>query len=659
MHPFLLFTEEEAVELRQRLADGPRSRIHLAHAVGCCEQFLDPEAEHFFDFVDRKNAYWHGREGNFIITGSIVSLLLTGWLADRAEFIETAKEAFLTLIREGICDALGEYTQWRDGIAHDSGKYFAMTAFVFDLAHHLLTDEERLLLIKHMEENCVLARKNAPQASRFIDNNRGSKYLVGVGIMANAFKDSETSEKDYLEKCRKASSIWIEMGLRYCVGRDGTLLEGASYGASHVVHLSVAAHIFARCGQRDARNDVRFGRAADFMVQEMVYSQGWVNNFNDCSDEPLLPVPYIAGVCTDRPACLWLYDQLLHAPEHPMSPVNPAHIPSDFSAVPWMLLWPDDKAGQAASPDKCGYPLARHFRDRGVVSMRSGWGPNDLHVSMISGEPVRTGHRQADHNQVTMYALGERFLIDTGYFEQDPETGENVDGKPSEAHNLILVDGKGQSYFHTGDGWPMGHIESFVQGPSHAYAMGNCAEAANSEQTLRRAERHIHAVWAKDFPQYVLWLDDFEGDDDEHEYTLLLHTAEGNRFEWKDDRITINGNQHSLDIRLVTTNPATIHLGSYGRHPRLHISQKGKRVRFLMLLVPRCGEADAASLISRFEEDSVAAEAGFSEGKAIHTFDTSERPQIFTGEDVTTVKGPFLKRLAFPPSTSPRGAEIF
>jgi hypothetical protein len=100
-----------------------------------------------------------------------------------------------------------------------------------------------------------------------------------------------------------------------------------------------------------------------------------------------------------------------------------------------------------------------------------------------------------------------------------------------------------------------------------------------------------------------------------------------------------------LDIKLVTTNPATIHLESYGQHPRLHISQTGKRVRFLMLLVPRCGEAAAATLNSRFEEESVAAEAEFREGKSIHTFDTSVRPQVFTGEDVATVKGPFLKRL--------------
>ncbi|MDP6503212.1 MAG: heparinase II/III family protein, partial [Planctomycetota bacterium] len=615
----------------------------------CCEQFLNPEEEHFFDFAERKNNYWNDRQGNFIIAGRVLTLLLTGWLVDRAEFIEAAKDAFLTLIREGICDALGDYTEWRDGIGHDSGKYFAMTAFVYDMAHHLLTDDERILMIRHMEENCELARKNASHASRFLDNNRGSKYLLGVGIMGNAFKDAETSEKDYLEKCAGHSSIWIEMGLRYCVGRDGTLMEGASYGTSHFVHLALAAHIFARCGQRDARRDVRFGRAGDFIVHEMVYSQGWVNNFNDCSNRPLFPAPYIAGVWADRPACLWVYDQMLNDPDHPMSPVNRECIPSDFSAVPWMLLWPDDKAVEAAPPDECGYPLARHFRDRGVVSMRSGWGPEDLHVSMISGEPVRTAHRQADHNQVTLYALGEQFLIDSGYHEEDPETGEQMDGKLAEAHNLVLVDGEGQSYFHTVDGWPMGHIESFVQGPSHAYTMGDCAEAANSRQTIHRAERHIHAVWARDFPQYVLWLDDFEADNDEHEYTLLLHTAEGNRFEWETDRITISGKQHSLDIQLVTTNPATIHLESFGRHPRLHVTQQGKRVRFLMLLIPRRNDPKLTKLNSRLEEDSVAAEAEFREGKALHTFDTSERPQVFTGEDVMTVKGPFLKRLDFRP----------
>ena len=66
-HPHLLFSEEEAKELRSRLHQGRRSRVHLEHAVGCCQQFTDPSSPQFFDFRDRRSDYWHCREGNFHI----------------------------------------------------------------------------------------------------------------------------------------------------------------------------------------------------------------------------------------------------------------------------------------------------------------------------------------------------------------------------------------------------------------------------------------------------------------------------------------------------------------------------------------------------------------------------------------------------------------
>jgi len=639
-HPYLLFRKAEAEELRARLQKGPRSQLHLAHAIGCCEQFLDPTAEHFFDFRERKSDYWHSRQGNFVITGRLLTLALTGWLADRAEFLETARQGFLTIIRDGVCDSLGDYTGWRNGYGHDSGKYFLMTSLLYDTLFHLMDDEERATLIKHADENFDFAREQAREATRFIDNNRGSKYLVGLSIMGITFQGLVTRNQEYAAHCAKGSSIWLHMGLRHCVGREGTLMEGPSYGMSHVLHLAVAAHIIARCGYRDCRGDVRFGRAGDYVVHEMVYSEGWVNDLNDCGAGPLFASPYHAGVEANRPACLWLWDQFGRDPSHPLSPIHPGHVPSDFSPVPWALLWPDDRGPRAASPEECGYPKAKHFRDRGVVSIRSGWGPEDLHVTMISGEPVRTAHRQADQNQVTLYALGERFLIDTGYHETDPQTDEILSGQWTEAHNLVLIDGEGQSSFSTVDGWPMGHIESFAEGEGHAYALADASEAYNSKLTVRRAERHVHAVWEAGIPPYVIWVDDIEADGRAHRYELMLHTAEGNRFEWHEDRILIHGQRNLLDIHLATSAPIEIHEERYGRHPRLHIAQTTTRARFAMLLHPkRPGDPDAA-FSTEIAEETIRVEGGIGGRAATHIFDTGQRPIAFSGEDIRTVEGP-------------------
>jgi len=639
-HPYLLFRKDEAEELRARLQKGPRSQLHLAHAIACCEQFLDPSSEHFFDFLERKSDYWHSRLGNFVITGRLLTLALTGWLADRPEFLEAASQGFLTVVREGICDSLGDYALWRSGIGHDSGKYFLMASLLYDMLFHVMTEEERATIIDHADSNFDFAREKAREARQFIDNNRGSKYFVGLCIMGITFKELVARNRDYAALCANGSSIWLQMGLRHCVGRDGTLIEGPSYGLSHILHLAVAAHIIARCGYRDCRGDVRFGRAGDYAVQEMVYSQGWVNNLNDCGLGPLLPVPYVAGVTTDRPACLWLWDRFGCDRSNPLSPIHPDNLPADFSPVPWQLLWPDDDAPAPASPDECGYPNAKHFRDRGVVSIRSGWGSEDLHVTMISGEPVRTAHRQADQNQVTLYALGELFLIDTGYHETDPQTNEVLTGKVTEAHNLLLIDGEGQSSFATADGWPMGHIESFVPGEGQAYALGDASEAYNSKLVVRRAERHVHAVWRAGIPPYVIWIDDLEADGRPHRYELMLHTAEGNRFEWNEGGILIHGRDNLLDIHLVASAPFEIYEESYGRHPRLHVEQTATRARFVMLLHPKRPGDPNATFSTELAEDTIRVEVGLGGRTATHVFDTGHRPTAFSGENIQTVEGP-------------------
>jgi len=372
----------------------------------------------------------------------------------------------------------------------------------------------------------------------------------------------------------------------------------------------------------------------------MVYSQGWVNNLNDCNIGPHYQTPYIAGVLHDRPACLWLWDQFGCDPSHPLSITHPDYVPDDFSHISWLLLWPDDKAPEARPPEACRYPLARHFRDRGVVSVRSGWSADDLHVTMIAGEPVRTAHRQGDQTQVTLYALGERFLIDTGYRETDPQSGGQISGSAAEAHNLVLIDGEGQSSFVSADGWPMGHIESFAAGEDHAYAMGDAGEAYSSKLVVRRAERHLHAVWREGLSPYVIWADDVEADGMPHRYTLMLHTALGNRFEWGDDRIVIHGQRSLLDIHLITSSPSAIHDERYGRHPRLHVEQTDERARFVMLLHPRRPEDAEAVFRCELGSDSIRAEVQLCGQKATHIFDTSERVEVLSGLPVCTVRGP-------------------
>jgi len=643
-HPHMLFTADEAAALRGRLKKGPRSRVHLEHAVSLSEEYLDPGAEHFFDFKDRRSGYWHSREGNFIIPTRLLTLALTGWLADRSDFLETARDAVLTLIRENVVDALGDYTTWRRGNGHDTGKYFKMMGLLYDMLHPVMSDDENATMLRHIDETLLPARDNFREALYYRDNNRGARFLVGLSIMALAVEGEAIENEDLAHEYRQRSGLWLEMGLRYAVGRDGAFFEGSSYGGSATSFYAVAAEILPRCGKRDLRRDVRFRRAADYMLHETVLSEGRPNNFNDCKHNSYPMIVYYAGAALDAPACLWAWDRFGCNPDHPMSLVRPGRHPVDFWEMPWYLLWPDDRAPEAQPPDACGYPNARHFRDRGIVSVRSGWTADDLHVSMFSGPNHMTAHRQADQNQVTFYALGERFLIDTGYFTNDPETGERIPGVRGDAHSLVFIDGEGQAAIldYPGgscDAWPMGRILGFAAGPDHAWTLGDAREGY--ARILRRAERHLHAVWKQDLPPYAVWVDDIDTDGEEHEYALLLHTAPGNRFDWEDERITIHGQEHQLDIHLATDAPVTISEDAFGDHPRLRIALRAVRGRFVMLLHPRrSGEAEAA-FAADLAEDEITTIVRLGGRTLRHVFDTSERPDVYSGESVSYVRGPF------------------
>lgn len=641
-HPFLLFTEVQAVELRQRLRNGPRSRIHLDYATNLCGQFVDSTSENYFDFRERKSDFWHNRQGNFEIPPRLLMLALTGWLAERPEFLETAAEAILTLIREDVVDHLGKYVSWRRDYGHDAGKYFKTVGLLYDLLYHVLDDDGRKTLVDHADETILIARENISNASRFIDNNRGSKFLVGLSVLGMAMEHAGGEQAElaatYADRCEN----WLEMGLRHAFGFDGAPFEGGSYASAHILYFATGAHIQAQSGRKDCRSDPRFARTADYYLHETVYSHGWTNNFNDCSEIDLPQFVYCAGVNYGRPACLWAWDRIGCNPDHPHAFIRKDRLPSDFdfSDAPWYLLWPDDLAPEAKPPSECGYPNSKHFRNRGLVSIRSGWMESDLHTSMMSGPQMRTAHRHSDQNHVTLYSLGELFLIDSGYSYTDPDTGESVSAAVPEAHNTILIDGEGQSYFRNYNGWPVGQVESFVTGTDHAYVLGSAREAYRLRGALNRADRHLHAVWKEGVPTYAVWLDDVEADGEQHRYTLLLHTAADNRFEWHDGRIIIHGKENLLDIHLVTSSPAEIHEESYAGHPRLHIDVEDTRTRFAMLLHPRRQDESEVEFESELNEDSVVATVRLGDKTARHEFDTGPRPELYTGESVCYVNGP-------------------
>jgi len=193
---------------------------------------------------------------------------------------------------------------------------------------------------------------------------------------------------------------------------------------------------------------------------------------------------------------------------------------------PLRIIWDNDVP--AVDPVSFGTPLAEHFEGRGLCVFRTGWDKADVMFGIEAGPYYRVTHNQADKGHFTLYGLGHRWAIDSGYGNnQEPEgRAQTV------AHNCVLIDGQGQALSGAGLG-TNGTIASFEDSPSHGYAVADCTEAYNRNNrgtpgaVVQRALRHVLFVRPADgLPAYAVVLDDIRKDDAEHDFTWLMHTPE-------------------------------------------------------------------------------------------------------------------------------------
>lgn len=599
-HPYLLFDHKEAGELYERLKQGVRGRVFIKAALAQSHAFCDPASEHFFDFQERESDYWTSRMGQFKIPARLLTLAITGWICKEDKFLEFCKDALITLIKGNVIDNLGDYKTWRKNGQHDAGKFFATLGLLYDLLYPFFNAEEKKLVLETCKETLDISIDFFEDASKYVDNNRGNRYFSGRAILGCAIVH-DFPDYAFAKICADSGPLSVERGLRLAFGRDGEPYEGASYGTSNLEFFYLTAYILKRLGIRDCTNDRRFKNIGQYVLYETVTSgpqnedgvlnRGWLNTLNDASRVSVPDCLYLSALKSENPYYLWLWDRYALDPKNQKSNVHPNFIPSDFKDVPWKLLWPDDEAIESRDPNEANVPKTFYFRNRGIISSRSGWSELDLHATVFAGTNSLKGHRQADQGQVTFYAYGEHFLIDTGYvspklIKNVKKVAEGVNGVYPESHNLIAIDGKGQS--HRLDefmGWPIAYLDDYKQSENHFEVTCDLREAYPHNSSLVEAKRYFSLSHTSDIP-HAVWIDKLNCDGREHLYSLYLHTARGNRFEIQDGLITIHGLQNSLDIHIKSKSKMSFFEDEYADHPRLRIDQHTICSEYIMLLHP-------------------------------------------------------------------------
>jgi hypothetical protein len=205
-------------------------------------------------------------------------------------------------------------------------------------------------------------------------------------------------------------------------------------------------------------------------------------------------------------------------------------------SMAWYRLRFGDAKTPVAPARQFDLPLARDFRDIGIVAMHTDLNQisDNLMVALRSSPFGSFNHAHADQNSFNILFGGQRLFANSGYYITygDPHfTGWYT---ATVGHNSVLIDGKGQAQKTTkAYGW----IPRFLNGRTLAYCVGD-ASHAYPETGLTRFRRHLLLLR----PRTVVVYDELAADHPA-EWTWLLHADQEIRQTGRSGELTVHAPQ--------------------------------------------------------------------------------------------------------------------
>ena len=581
-----------------------------------CDHYLKPESPGFIDYRERRSEFWFTRPGGRLLPKSIENLAVGGVVLDR-KYATAACNILRTIVKHRIAENCGgtnygrPYRTWRDNCL-DAGASSTMLALGMDLLHSELTDAERgeigvycLPFIDYLLENPPDPEETRP------DWNMAAIGLIGLGLLGLVLRNYGVLDDSRFDRA-------LEAGKRRCLlfldkGHDGhgAFYEGPAYGSATLQFLAPFALSLAVCGDRDLVDHGGWARIAEGLAYELIPATGRPNPLNDCGDQFHIEWLSLVAAQQNNGLAQWLWKCIDKPPGDGGYWRPPDAFWSD--TVNRYLLYMDPSV-EPVHPGALNLPAAKHFRNRGLVDVRSGWRPDDFFLSFLCDVFPAGGHRQADRNHFALHALGESFACDSGYaLERLPDTTEVLRlGALGEAHSLPLVMGEMQ---RRGPAPNDGIVRADIHG-AFPYVEG---EAGDSYGCAKRfVRRTLCLPDSSGAPAAVIVVDrlDFEMPD-RPILSWLLHTARDNGIELGRDRFTIVGGKRGnrCDVQIATPWPGRWKEEIFHDHPRLRYDWFWSPLFCVVALVPyRAGAAppeidavgDASGCAVRIRGDVVA-----------------------------------------------------
>ncbi len=576
-HPRLLLSDAEVAALKADIDRYPvlaqaRDRMVALADEELRTKALDARWARVLSFRDddhTENA--HNKRGNFEgrLTPTVIPLETLGAayrLTGDERYARRAIEHAVRMARELTVDN----PLINEGFYYTRTFYVRALAFTYDWTYSLMTPAERqeikttlLGFVLDIHEQSQTAGWGRRPLHRVWNWDPGLMGAAGIGMLALE-GETRTAEKAILFDCRRHLRDYLSLG----IDPDGCGHEGPSYIGYGIGGGVPFIEILRRQGRDDLFVASNYDLCPPWLVAETLPGGGRFNNLSDCGHGQA-PWPVYTYAC-GRLAELAAADPAKPG-ERAVYPTidRPLDMLAQFSEVPGtrqlsytalagLMSWVWENGPGRISPSeydgsRClGYllfyrpfpaladpatvlPLAQHFRGRGLVVCRTGFGPDDWHLAVEAG-PHAAGHDQADKGSFTLGAYGADLAVDSGYGND----GDDHKSGSAYAHNVVLIDGVGQPlHYHNQSS---GHITGFHHSDLLDWIRVDARDAWgirydgnwNPQPTtpVERAERTFLFVRGNDgVPPYLVVMDDLVKDSAEHDYTWQWHIPAGLTFE--------------------------------------------------------------------------------------------------------------------------------
>jgi hypothetical protein len=519
-HPWMLFDADELPALRERILGAPADSVVGEAWAGLLATISAPA------FTNR-DSYLAGLQDPTSRRGGRDDQLLVAFA-----WHITGDDAYLDQAKTLLQYAVTLTPDYGAPIEPGVDEYYIQRAHRlngFALAYDLLHDDLpplELLQLRAIVE--VLGRQHLLHANTAwwgllsAGSNIGGNNAAALGTAALALWHDDPDARAWLLRAEQIVRGYFHEGF----DPEGAGIEGILYGNYGMRIPTLLGHALGRAGHDGLLDAGGLPGHEPWFAYEVLPGGGAVNPLNDARYYEINPT-FTTWQSTfgDQPELSrWLFDDFTRK--------VPGATRSVGELLP-TLLWyePSDPAFDPADV----LPLAEDYAELGLVHVRSGWAADDLMASFLVrqsdwGEGVHQNH---DVGQFTLYSRGAKLITDSRYGNWLAKTaaGDSAAAATSEsqAHNLVVADGRSQDFFGKGD--LVGFASTAEVGDPGAVDVAAAdARLAWLVDQPQRADRYfLHVRAQPGTPDYLVVADRFTQGGGDHTYTSYLHT------DWRND----------------------------------------------------------------------------------------------------------------------------